>query len=176
MKFFQFIFLLTILNFIQTGRSHANISGPIQDPEQQQLEWCFIFSNLLGFNMQYVTNPRLYYNIGDWMGTPYKYSGKSKSGIDCSGFVCKMLNESYNIPISGSSRDLFDQVKVVNTSELKEGDLVFFKIRKGRISHVGIYLGNGKFAHSSTTRGVIISDLSENYYDRHFYKAGRLKK
>jgi hypothetical protein len=58
---------------------------------------------------------------------------------------------------------------------LAMGDLVFFKIKKGRISHVGVYLGNDKFVHSSTRRGVIISDLNELYYKRTFFTGGRHK-
>lgn len=144
-----------------------------QDPEQQQLEWCFTYSNIFGYDIQYVANPRLYDNIAHWLGTPYRYSGESRDGIDCSGFVCRMMHDSYQILLSGSSRDIFDKVTPISRDELKEGDLVFFKIRKGRISHVGIYLGQNKFAHSSTSRGVIVSDLDEPYYKKYYYKAGR---
>jgi len=61
-------------------------------------------------------------------------------------------------------------VNPVGRDDLKEGDLVFFKIHSRRISHVGIYLGNNKFAHASS-RGVAISSLDDNYYSRYFYKA-----
>ena len=64
-------------------------------------------------------------------------------------------------------------VNPVGKDDLKEGDLVFFKIHSRRISHVGIYLGNNKFAHASS-RGVAISSLDDNYYSRYFYKGGRL--
>jgi murein DD-endopeptidase / murein LD-carboxypeptidase len=57
---------------------------------------------------------------------------------------------------------------------MKEGDLVFFKIKKNIISHVGIYLGNGKFAHASMHSGIIVSDLDEPYYKKYFYKATRV--
>jgi len=56
---------------------------------------------------------------------------------------------------------------------LGEGDLVFFKIKKKRISHIGIYLGNNKFAHASVKNGVIISDMDEPYYQKRFYSGGR---
>jgi len=71
-----------------------------------------------------------------------------------------------------------DQTRLENVAleELKEGDLVFFKIRKGRISHVGIYLKDGYFAHATTYSGVTVSHLSEKYYTRYFFKGGRPSK
>lgn len=155
-----------------SGQLRPGLEG---DPEQQQLEWCFIYSNLLGYDLSYVSNPRLYDNVGQWMGTPYKYAGHGKNGIDCSGLVCRIINDSYNIPIAGSSRELFKQTEKINKNDLQEGDLVFFKIRKGRISHVGVYLGKNKFAHASTSLGVIVSDLNEPYYQKYFYSGGRLR-
>ncbi|MBK6838666.1 MAG: C40 family peptidase [Bacteroidetes bacterium] len=100
----------------------------------------------------------MFQSIGEWLGTPYKYSGESESGIDCSGFVCRMMRDSYHILLLGSAKDMYKKVNPIKKSELREGDLVFFKIKKGRISHVGIYLGQNKFAHASTQRGVTISD------------------
>ncbi|MOA21432.1 Murein DD-endopeptidase MepS/Murein LD-carboxypeptidase precursor [compost metagenome] len=58
--------------------------------------------------------------------------------------------------------------------ELKEGDLVFFKIKSRSITHIGIYLGDNRFAHASSSRGVVISNLNEPYYSRYFYKGGRI--
>ena len=119
-------------------------------------------------------SPYLYYQVYDWIGTTYKYSGNTKNGIDCSGFVCEMYKEVYCTELTGGSRDIWTQVCPVEKSELKEGDLLFFKIKKGSISHVGIYLGNNKFAHASVNRGVMINDLDETYYKNCFYKGGRL--
>lgn len=115
----------------------------------------------------------LYYQVYDWIGTRYKYSGESKKGIDCSGFVSKMYKQVYCTTLSGGSADIFKYVKPIEKEELREGDMVFFKIKKGRISHVGIYLGNNKFAHATVHSGVIISDLNEDYYKKYFYKGGR---
>jgi lipoprotein Spr len=119
-------------------------------------------------------NPYLYYQIYDWIGTRYKYSGKTKKGIDCSAFVNELYKNVYCIDLSGSSSDLWSLVKPVEKTDLQEGDILFFKIKKGRISHVGLYLGNNKFAHASVHSGVIISDLDEAYYKKYFYKGGRV--
>lgn len=119
--------------------------------------------------------PYLYYQVYDWIGTHYKYSGESKKGVDCSGFVSKMYKDAYCINISGGSRDIWTVVSPVEKKDLLEGDILFFKIRKGQISHVGIYLGNNKFAHASVHSGVIVSDLDEDYYKRYFFKGGRIQ-
>jgi len=164
-----FISLFANSHLMATGEGETE-----SDPEQRQLEWCFKYSNLFGYDVSYITNPRLYDNVSKWMGTPYKYAGQSTKGIDCSGFVCKLLQESYNLEVQGSSRDLHKQTTSIKKKDLREGDLVFFKIRKGRISHVGLYLGKNKFAHASLSSGVIISDLDDPYYEKYFYSAGRL--
>lgn len=175
-------FILYILLFVTTSAFNVQAqdnnpmeSGTEIDPEQQQLEWCFTYSNLLGYTIDYISNPRLFQSIGDWIGTPYKYSGESEKGIDCSGFVCRMMKDSYRILLTGSAKDIYRKIKPIKKTELREGDLVFFKIKKGKISHVGIYLGQNKFAHASTKSGVTISDLSEPYYSKYFYQAGRIK-
>ncbi len=119
-------------------------------------------------------SPYLYYQVYDWLGTRYKYSGNSKNGIDCSGFVGEIYKNTYCVDLGRSSGNIWSQVKPVNKEELKEGDLLFFKIRKNQISHVGLYLGNNKFAHASIHEGVTVSDLDDTYYKKYFYKGGRL--
>lgn len=120
-------------------------------------------------------NYALYKTVLNWLGTGYQYAGETNEGIDCSGFTSVLYKEAYNIELTGGSYDIIKQTDYLfkNKNELKEGDLLFFKIHKKRVSHVGVYLGNNKFAHSSTRAGVIISDLNEPYYKRYFYKAGR---
>ena len=145
------------------------------DQEQQQLQWCFIYSNMLGYNITYIINPRLYQNIGEWLGTPYKYSGSKKAGVDCSGLVSVLYKECYNMELEGCASDLFKKSEPIKRSELREGDLVFFKIKKKRISHVGIYLEQNRFVHTSLQNGVIVSNLEDPYYKKYFFKGGRIK-
>jgi len=116
----------------------------------------------------------LYYKIHEWIGTKYKYAGGSKNGIDCSGFVSEIYKEVYCINLTGGSNDIFQMGKSLERKELKEGDLLFFKIKRGQVSHVGIYLQNNKFAHASVQNGVIVSDLDEAYYKKYFFKGGRI--
>jgi lipoprotein Spr len=110
----------------------------------------------------------------NWLGTSYKYAGNSNKGIDCSGLVKKVFGKIFNLQLSGGSSDIYTLTIPIEKELLQEGDLVFFKIAKNRISHVGIYLSNNKFIHASVKLGVIISDLNEPYYKKYFYAAGRL--
>lgn len=122
-----------------------------------------------------IKNEKLYKFIDDWYAVPYKYAGKDKNGIDCSGFTGVLCSAVYNKKVSASSRSIYDETKRISVSELKEGDLVFFIINGKNVSHVGVYLQHNKFVHASTRRGVIISDLNEPYYKKYYHGAGRIK-
>ncbi len=114
--------------------------------------------------------------IDSWLGTPYKYGGKSKEGTDCSGMVMTIYKKLYNIDTKRSAYDLWQQSSVVKRDQLQCGDLVFFKINMKQVSHVGIYISNGYFVHASSSRGVIIDHLDTKYYDDRFATGGRVKK
>jgi cell wall-associated NlpC family hydrolase len=109
----------------------------------------------------------------DWKGTPYCYGGKTKACTDCSGFTTTVYNAVYKKKLPRSSSDIHARSMPVAKYALYEGDLVFFATAGGsRVSHVGIYLWDGYFAHASTSKGVIISNLSEAYYKRTFVSGG----
>src|SRR6185312_6875138 len=145
-------------------------------PETRSEEKAIIadYADKLGVSKRDVTNYKLYHFIDDWYGTRYKYAGRTKSGIDCSDFVAILLKTVYNIDVSGAVTDIYKQCKPIKASELREGDLVFFKINKRALSHVGIYLQNHKFVHASVHAGVIIDDMNEDYYKKYFRVAGRI--
>jgi lipoprotein Spr len=130
-------------------------------------------SQIMGVALSATSNMKLFHFVYDWIGTPYRFGGSSKKGIDCSAFTKELYSEVFNLDIKRNSRDIFSMVSPVGKDELKEGDLVFFKIHSRRISHIGIYLGNNRFAHASS-KGVAISSLDDAYYSRYFYKGGRL--
>ena len=110
-------------------------------------------SILLGVDINMEDNHKLYLEAADWIGVPYRGGGDSKRGADCSGLVYQVYRN------------------------LREGDLVFFTSSrsKNKVAHVGIYLKNGKFIHSSTSKGVIVSNLNENYYTKHWISGGRIR-
>lgn len=111
----------------------------------------------------------------NWKGTPYRYGGSSKKGIDCSAFVQVGYSSVYQKMLPRTTLELVKKGKQVKRHTAKEGDLVFF--RTGRNSrHVGIYLGNSEFLHASQSKGVIISRLDNPYWKRHFWQIRRLDK
>jgi len=132
--------------------------------------------NALGIEREPGDNDALYNAIQAWMGTPYRYGGTDKNGVDCSAFVGHIYREVYGIDLHRVSHDMQQDVTLISKSELREGDIVFFTNSKGRVSHVGIYLKNGLFAHSSTSRGVIISRLDDSHWRKHFYRGGRRER
>lgn len=116
-------------------------------------------------------------NIFNWLGTPYLYGGKSKKGVDCSGFTSNVINETVGDRVLVGSSGMQTKLvrKIFSRDSLQIGDLVFFaktKISK-KISHVAIYLGNGLFVHSSTNRGVVVSEFNISYSNRYRF-GGRL--
>ena len=130
------------------------------------------FSMLIGVEIESLKNIAFYELINGWLGTKYKYAGNTKKGVDCSGFTKNIYQEIFGINLARTSGLQFKNSQPI-IGELKLGDLVFFKINKSRISHVGIYLDNNKFIHSSVSKGVTISSLNDKYYKSKFYKAGR---
>lgn len=133
------------------------------------------YAERLGIAPSYNENKNLLETVVEWLGTPYRYGSNSKSGTDCSGFVTRVFKEVYGITLQRSSRSMFQSVKHVKKDEMQTGDLVFFRRGPGQpIYHVGIYLKDGKFAHSATNGGVMVSSLQQAYYSRNFYAAGRV--
>jgi len=136
------------------------------------------FFKLHSIDLAKCEQPEMYYEIYRWYRTCYKYGGNTSNGIDCSHFVNMLYEKTYGYKLNNSSSSIFNQCQVVKGGfdNAKEGDLVFFKIKKRRISHIAIYLQNGQFAHATTQAGVIISGITEPYYKRHFFKVGRCVK
>ena len=132
------------------------------------------YSQTLGLALAHTENKSLLQTVIDWIGTPYSYGASSRRGTDCSGFVTKVYQQVYGITLKHSSRAMFSSVQHVAKTEMKAGDLVFFRHGKGAIYHVGIYLKDGKFAHSATNGGVMVSSLNQAYYHHNFYAAGRV--
>jgi murein DD-endopeptidase / murein LD-carboxypeptidase len=128
-----------------------------------------------GISFDSSSNVALYNELYGWLSVPYMWGGKNKYGADCSGFASAIYNNVYSYVVGGSAGDIYKMLSPVEKKDLKEGDLVFFKINRTFISHVGIYLSNNKFIHeTSWGHGVMISDLSETYYSTYYYSAGRI--
>jgi len=165
------LFVSTLAAQAQTKTS-PSVADDKNSDDQESLAKDYL-SQIMGVAMSATSNMKLFHFVYDWIGTPYRFGGDSRRGIDCSAFTKELYSNVFNMDIQRNSRDIFSMVSPVKRDELKEGDLVFFKIHSRRISHVGIYLGNNKFAHASS-RGVAISSLDDAYYKRYFYRGGRM--
>jgi cell wall-associated NlpC family hydrolase len=126
-------------------------------------------------NARYLSsNSNLDAFVADWLGTPYKYGGLSRNGVDCSGFAYLLMLHVYNKKIPRTSKNQYYKGRKINRARLMKGDLLFFRGTRGRgIDHVGIYLANDRFVHASSKEGVIISSLSEEYYEKRYVGACR---
>ena len=107
--------------------------------------------------------------VDEWLGVPYKFGGMSKSGIDCSGLTSTIFTNVYSIDLPRTARDQYINGRKIRLNQARTGDLVFFRgVRGSGIDHVGIFLSDKRFVHASISDGVIISDLSEDYYSDRF--------
>lgn len=113
-----------------------------------------------------------------WLGTRYKYGGKDYNGTDCSGLTMQVYMKVLGIALPRSSREQQQFCKSIHKSKLNAGDLVFFCTGrdKTRVSHVGLYVGNGQIIHSSASRGVIVSRLEEKYYTSTYHSSGHVQR
>jgi len=117
---------------------------------------------------------RLLATAVDLLGSPYRYGGNSpRKGFDCSGFVQYAYRQA-GFVVPRTTRAQYNASRPVSRRKLRPGDLVFFRTRGGRISHVGIYLGKGRFIHAPASgKRVSTARLDDPYWRRHYSGAGR---
>lgn len=151
----------------QVYRKIGSIPEELETAEQRSI-------SLNKINEGKKRNKSLYTFIEEWYGTPYRLGGTGKNGIDCSAFTRQLYEDVYSLDLLRTSIEQFASALYIRKDELKEGDLVFFKIHGRRISHVGVYLYDGKFVHASVSQGVVISDLSDAYWTRYYAGGGRM--
>ncbi|MDR1881254.1 MAG: C40 family peptidase [Prevotella sp.] len=162
--------LSIILIFLTTScGTQKTQGGLLYDPDEVTELSARLGIPLSNINRDDVKNMPLYAEVSRWLGIPYRYAGLSRKGVDCSGFVYLVYRKVYGITIPRSTSALSNmKMRKISKNNLKTGDLVFFATSKhlNRINHVGIYLKDGCFIHASTSKGVIVSHLDENYYGR----------
>ena len=134
------------------------------------------YARKLGIDLPSDADPMLMKTIADWMGTPYKSGGAAKSGVDCSGFIQQVYKTVYQKPTPRTTNQLYIDAQSISRRQLKEGDLVFFKINSTKVGHAGIFLFDEYFAHASTSRGVMISKLTDIYWSKYFTGGGRISR
>ncbi len=116
---------------------------------------------------------RIRAEVAEWAGSPYVLGGTTANGIDCSAFVQSVYRDALNLPLPRTTREQVRTGKAVNRRDLRPGDLVFFR-PPTKVRHVGIYLNDGEFAHASTSQGVTISDLDQEYWNRAYWTSRRI--
>jgi hypothetical protein len=108
-----------------------------------------------------------------WQGTTYQFGGASLNGIDCSALMVEWFDHLFGVQLPRTSRQQFASGQPIDRDRLTGGDLVFFG-SPSRISHVGVYVGNGEFAHASESRGVTVSPMSGAYWRSRYQGARRV--
>ena len=114
-----------------------------------------------------------------YLGTPYRFGGMTRNGIDCSAFVLSVFGAAVGMNLPRVAASQATEGEAVSKEDLQKGDLVFFAHRGSRISHVGIVEevtadGDVKFIHAATSKGVMISSLADSYWGPKFRFAKRI--
>ena len=155
MKTFVFLFFFCSTLFLSAAPAERNPSMPPSEMRRRLVNAAAKYEN-----------------------TPYVYGGMTKAGLDCSGFISLSFMDALGITPPRSAAAQYNWTQRIPLEEAIAGDLLFFKTdNSGRITHVGLYLGNGRFIHSASAgakTGVIYSGLSEPYWSRAFAGAGRV--
>jgi lipoprotein Spr len=157
--------------YILAGRkARANAEAvTVETASKVQLKYAV----LMNTEVESLPNKTLLNAVDEWYGVRYRRGGNTKNGIDCSGFTEAVFLTAYGLQLPAVAREQYRICRKISTTELKEGDLVFFNTTGG-VSHVGVYLGNNKFIHATVTRGVMVNDLYETYYSKRYIGAGRI--
>ncbi len=153
----------------ETDRSVAAFN--IEKANMLQLKYAVITDALV----EKLTNVPLLEVIDRWWGTKYCMGGSTDNCLDCSAFTQIVMRDVYQLVLPRTSQEQYTFTEKVELEDLREGDLVFFNTSGKDISHVGVYLLNNKFAHASTSGGVMISDMNEKYWQPRYRGAGRAK-
>ncbi|UHM93643.1 NlpC/P60 family protein [Rahnella victoriana] len=120
-----------------------------------------------------VNKNKILFQYKKWKGVKYKFGGKNHSGIDCSSFTQKIYAAAFYKKLPRSTNNQIKMGKKVLLTKLQPGDLVFFQTKRN-VKHVGVYVGQFKFVHASSSHGVMISSLGNSYWINHFEVARRV--
>jgi len=167
--------LFIIIFSLMTSFCWAVNSAPQKDRRAQAESGVF---EKMGQAQQKVSDKasELVANAMQLLGVPYRIGGTNdSSGYDCSGFVRAMYEKTIGLVLPHNAREQAYVTEKIDPTQLQPGDLVFFNTMKRAFSHVGIYLGDGKFIHSPRTGSKVrIEDMRDAYWERRFNGARRV--
>lgn len=163
-----------LLKFVIVALSVATFTS-CSTTRKAEKNFYALYSQKLGVQLEGKEDKKLIKAMASWKGVPYRYGAASKKGTDCSGFTSKLYYEVYGKKLHRSSRDQVKDVRYISKRNLKTGDLIFFKIKSRKVSHVAVYIADNKFIHATTRKGVMVDDMDNKYYSKYYYKSGRVK-
>lgn len=158
---------------ILTNKGQGSTAAMILTEKCKALQ--FKYAQILDREVEAISSISLFSFIDEWWHTRYRYGGTTKKGIDCSAFTRLLQTEVYGFELPRTAREQYAACEKIADEDMMEGDLVFFNTRGG-VSHVGVYVGGGYFVHASSSTGITIDHLDNDYYKKRFISAGRLEE
>ncbi|PAN72638.1 hypothetical protein CIW69_16430 [Enterobacter cloacae] len=141
--------------------------------DKSELEKNVVSSFISDGHQHSVLQQRMMFEYASWKGTRYLWGGDSHHGIDCSALTRRIIFSTVHLHLPRTAVEQSHAGRWVKKSKLRTGDLVFF-MTKPHVRHVGIYVGKGEFIHASSSRGVMLSHLSDDYWQEHYLTARRV--
>jgi cell wall-associated NlpC family hydrolase len=166
------IIALAILLLITSCAPSTRYSGTVTKPESEQEQ--ATTTNPPPETPSRINADKMNKVIAQYMSVPYRSGGTGRFGLDCSGFVYVVYRDYDETRLPLTVRSQYRLDNRVEYDDLTYGDLIFFTTDKRKVSHVGIYLGEGKFVHASKSRGVVIDNLTDDYWIERYSGARRV--
>ena len=173
----RLLLLLVLCSTVSTGCSSVKSFFTVDD----SAEW--VNSGEVPDSTDSIPTPSQSYEVLDstlraeietWTGTPHVLGGLDRTGVDCSGLVQRIYADALELSIPRTTTELIREGKSVRKTRLRPGDLVFFTPENKKGGHMGIYLSQGDFAHASSSKGVMLSKLSNPYWEKVYETSRRI--